>query len=142
MSTPDDVQMKEEIEDRFDELYRFLRDVIVDPAPLDRIPDNSTLEFRTLRVNGQRVQLTAHRRSNSDDPWTARVTSWDSQGGLEQDRVASHQAAHVVSPLPLERRIEDESQLVYRAETADAALDALEQVIRQRPALIASGGQT
>lgn len=142
MNTPDDVGRNGQVEDRFDELYRFLRDVIDDPAPLDRIPDNSTLEFRTVEINRQRIQLTAHRRSGSDEQWTARVTSWDSQGGLEQDRFPRSKSGHTVPPLPSRHRIANEADLIRTAETADAALDALEQVIRQQPALMKSGGRS
>ena len=128
------------IDERFDEIYRFLRDLIDDPTPLSKIPDGSTLEHRTIQLEDRRVQLTAHRPSDSEEPWTARVTSWDSRGSLDEDGLAITAGRAESVPAPAGRVEEDE--LVQVAETADAALDALEQVIRQRPVLTTSGDRS
>lgn len=140
MSTHDDIdnESKARIDERFDELYRFLRDLIDDPTPLERIPDSSTLDFRTVRINHQRIQLTAHRRSECDEQWTARVTSWDSTGGLGLDVFSTEGAQNKLASALTSRHPEDSHLLVQTAETAEAALDALEQMILQRQVQVAS----
>lgn len=127
------------IDDQFDEIYRFLRDLIDDPTPLRLIPDGSELLHRTIQWNDQRVQLTAHRLSGSDEPWTARVTSWNSTGGLGLDSMSLQEGQSDVVPAPTaSAHPEEQDFVVQTAETADAALDALEQMILQRQVQVAS----
>jgi hypothetical protein len=138
----DNAERNARIDKQFDETYRFYRDVIDDPQVLSVIPDGSVLKHRTIQFDDRRVQLTAHRPSESEEPWTVRVTSWDSRGSLDEDKLAieARLAGHLPAsePAPV-RRVEDDDGLVRTGATADAALDALEHPLRQRPALIASG---
>jgi hypothetical protein len=137
-----DEERNARIDKQFDEIYRFYRDLIDDPWVLSVIPDGSELRHRTIEVDDRRVQLTTHRPSESDEPWTVRVTSWDSRGSLDEDRLAIEAGRKESIPAPAPARpIEDEYELVRTAETADAAIDALEHAIRKRSALVVTGGR-
>lgn len=125
------------ITERIDEVRRFLRDIVEDPRPLQVIPTGSTLRHRTVQMNDRRLQLTAYRLLESEDPWTARVTSWDSPDELGVDGSRGNVVSAADSMPRASPQLEDDQLVVHLADTADAALDALERLILEQRAPLA-----
>ncbi|MDQ3695071.1 MAG: hypothetical protein M3464_15795 [Chloroflexota bacterium] len=128
------------IDQGFDDMHRFLRNLLDDPTPLQLIPDGSTLQFRTVRVDDDEMQLTAHRLPDSSGPWTARVTSCEIANSPVD---ASARVPENVEGSPnghrMSRCVEHRHRLVRVASTSQAALDAVEEVVCSSAARIATG---
>lgn len=113
----------------FDDMYTFLRSLIDDPAPLQLIPDGSILEFRTVRRGDEVMQLTAYRASESNDPWTARVTSCGLADVSHEDEVVCETSNGSLPPYLSRRCPEPHDEVIRLAASAEAALDALEAAV-------------
>lgn len=127
-----------QVDRQLDEVHRFLLSLFDDPSPLEKIPTGSILWHRTIQLDGRRIQLTAHRLSESDDLWTALVTDWDSPAALPPGEYAYDVNSNSES-IPKTRPIAESDQLlIQKADTADAALDALEQLILKQQTAVAN----
>lgn len=110
--------------------FAFMQDLIDDPASMALIPDNSTITVRDVRVQGDRFRLAAYRPSESNGPWSSRVTSYLSVNG-------NPDPAGVDRP-PFETRSADRTsrllapsvwEIVSQGPTADAAFERLEALL-------------
>lgn len=91
-----------------------------------------------MQPDGRRIQLTVHRLSESDDPSTALVTDWDSPAALGEGEFAYRRDSDSDSTLRAPAFAEDDQLVVQMADTADAALNALEWLILKQRATVAN----
>ena len=126
MNDSDDVNDAQaaQIDQRLGQAFAFMRDMIDAPAVLDEIPDGTRLFFRDVVWQGQQLRLTAHPSSERPGWWTARITG-PAEIALRSMRWAPPpgsrgQAGKWGSP----------PTFPESAPTIDAALDALEEKLR------------
>lgn len=112
-----------------DEMYLFIRNLLDDPTPLQLIPDGSLLEFRRIQLGDEVMQLTAYRASESNDPWSARVTS-RGLADISDEAEGSGETSTGTLPPYLSRRCPvPHDEVIRLAASAEAALDALEAAV-------------
>jgi hypothetical protein len=103
------------IEQRIDQAFAFMYDVIDDPDVLEEIPDGSRLEFRDIDCQGIRLRLTAYPSPDRAGWWIARIT-----GPAEIAAAARSLASKWESP----------PTSPAGGPTAEAALDTLAEKLR------------
>jgi len=124
MSTRPDIDdtQAELIDQRIGQTFAFLRDVLANPAVVEKIPSGATLRHRDVALDREQVvvRLTAY-QAPPMPAWAATITG--ATGGRRR-------WGHVTTwhiPRPNGQRMRFEAV----GETADAALDALETQVRR-----------
>jgi hypothetical protein len=122
------------IDHRLDQTFAFIRDVVDDPVILGEIPSGSRLRFRDVAIGEEMIRLTAYPDVGPAWSWTARVTgpaNWAAAG------------REPVSARPGEAGGMAERSVAHpeHGYTADDALSALEEKLRNAQRLIEAGFQ-
>lgn len=76
-------EQEERIDQRIDEAFEFMRDMLNDPGALEVIPNDATLTFRHVVVEGVTFHLAAYQDPEDESLWIARVTgpaAWAIEG--------------------------------------------------------------
>lgn len=111
---------------RIDQTFAFLQDVLANPAITAVIPTGSTLRHREIEIDHRTYRLTAYRTPRMRQ-WAARLT-------------AGPDAACTAAPDEVEFRLpawDERPAVTTRGETAEAALDALEDRLRRAATRVA-----
>ena len=115
----------EAVDRRLKQAFAFMRDVVANPLLLDEIPSGSTLVNRDVMFQGTQLRLTAHQSPNQSGEWTARVS------GPPEIAEASRQWAPPSETRGMAGKWGSPPTYPERGPTAAAALDALEEKLRE-----------
>ena len=141
MSTLPDIDdaQAEVIDQRIGQTFAFLRDVLANPALVEKIPTGATLRHRDMALDGVSVvvRLTAY-RTPAMATWSAIVSGVD--GTPPQWAQAGRW--HMHDPYAWHVHLPNKKRITFDAtgETPDAALDALEAEVRRAAEVAALPG--